>query len=358
MQFEPDELYDWLNAWEDRAKHVLASSGMASTSTQDLGIDGKLFEGSLGYGPLPVMPALHSKVAQTFGVAEDRTLVTLAGSEADLLGIWATVKPGDKVVVENPTYPPLRAIPKALGCKVALHQRTFANRFRLDLGKLERELKGAKLLCVSNVNNPTGVSISKRELEELHDIAEKRKCTVLVDEAFRELSFVPLPIAASLGDRFVSTSTLTKMYGLGGLRTGWLFGAKKLVQRALTAKEHTSIGQPVLEQRVAMVALEQRMELLARGRRIRDANFAILHRWASTHPKLRWVEPDGAPVCFPLLPKGVDDARFGKRLVEERSTLVVPGRYQGLKQHFRLGWGMEPGGLEPGLREIDAMLRA
>ncbi|MCA1819634.1 MAG: aminotransferase class I/II-fold pyridoxal phosphate-dependent enzyme [Halobacteriales archaeon] len=358
MQFEADALYDWLSAWEDRAKHVLASSGMASTSTGDLGIDPKLFEGSLGYGALPVEPALHRKVAHTYGFGEDQTLITLAGSEADLLGIWSNVKPGDKVVVENPTYPPLQAIPKALGCKVELHQRTFADRFRLDLAKLDTQLKGAKLLCVTNVNNPTGVSISKRELEELHTIAARRRCTVLVDEAFRELSFLPLPVAASLGERFVSTGTLTKMYGLGGLRTGWLLGDKKLVARALTAKKHTSIGQPVLEQRAALVALEQRMDLLARGRRIRDANFAVLHHWLGTHPKLRWVEPDGAPVCFPLLPKGTDDLKFGTRLVEERSTLVVPGRYHGLKQHFRLGWGMQPGGLEPGLREIDGLLGA
>jgi aspartate/methionine/tyrosine aminotransferase len=358
MEFEPFGLYDWLLRWEHDARHVLASSGMASHGTGDLGLDAKALEADLDYGPMPCEPELPRLIARAYGVREENVLVTLAGSEADALAIFSTVKPGDKVVVENPTYTPLRAVPKALGCRVELHQRTFKNGFRLDLGKLDAQLKGAKLLILSNVNNPTGVSTDPRELDELAALAEKRKVAVLVDEAFRELSFRPLPVAATLGERFLSAHTLTKCYGLGGARTGWLLASPKRIARALTAKKHLSLGHPVLEQRVAIAALQQRDRLLARGRRIRDANFAVLRKWMQGHRRLRWVEPDGAPICFPMLPKGTDDVAFATRLVEERGTLVGPGSLQGLKGHFRLGWGMLPGKLEPGLRQLDAALGA
>lgn len=356
MDFEPFGLNDWLTEHEHRVRHMLASSGFASVGTAELGVDLKALEGELGYGTLPVEPRLLSAIARACAMPEERTLATLAGSEADLLAFLAAVKPGDKVVVENPTYPPLRAVPKALGCRVRLHQRTWTNKFRLDLGKLDEQLKGARLFVMSNVNNPTGVGATERELQELHAIAARRRCMVLVDEAFREASFRPLPQAASLGERFASTGTLTKVYGLAGLRVGWLLGPKAFVDRARLAKQHTSLGLARLEQRIALAALEQRDQLVARAHRIRDANFAVLQPWMARHRQLRWVEPDGGPICFPKLPAGTDDHAFALRLVREHGTLVAPGRFQGMEGHVRLGWGQAPGVLEPGLQALDAVL--
>lgn len=357
MEFEPFGLHDWLAEHEDRVKFLLAHSGVKSVTLRELGVDPKaLAEGDLGYGPLPANPLLTAKVANTYGFPLDATLVTLAGSEADLLAFAATVKAGDTVVVENPTYPPLRAVPKALGCKVVLHQRTWKNGFKLDLAKLDEQLKGAKLFVLSNLNNPTGIGTSKRDLEELHLLAEKRKCHVLVDEAFRELAREPLPVAASLGPRFLSTNTLTKCYGLAGLRTGWLLGDPKLVARARVAKTYFSVGQPLLEQRLALVALDKRDQLLKRAAGIRDENFARVKAWMQGHQALQWVEPEGGLIGFPLLPKGVDDVAFARTLVEDRNTLVAPGTVQGLKGHIRIGFGGDPAHVTPGLRNLDEVL--
>lgn len=197
---------------------------------------------------------------------------------------------------------------------------------------------------------------TERELRELGDIAERRGCLVLVDEAFRELAWEPPPVAATLGERFLSTNTLTKCYGLAGLRTGWLLGPEAVVARALTAKKHTSVGQPVLEQRLALAAMAQRERLLSRARSIRDANFPRLKAWLAGHALVRWVEPDGGPICAPRLPEGADDMAFARRLVEDHGVLVTPGCVQGLRGHFRVGFGCEPSHLEPGLRGIDAVL--
>jgi aspartate/methionine/tyrosine aminotransferase len=357
MEFEPFGLHDWLATHEDHAKFLIGHSGVKTATLRDLGVDSKLLaEGDLGYGPLPAHPMLHSKVASIHGVGLERSLVTLAGSEADLLGIWACIKPGDKVVVENPTYPPLRAVPKALGAKVVLHQRTWKNRFQLDFAKLGDQLKGAKLLVVSNLNNPTGAAISRRELEELHALAEKRKVRVLVDEAFRELAREPIPPAATIGNQFLSTGTLTKCYGLAGLRTGWLLGAPEVIARAKVAKTHTSIGMPGIEQRLALVALEKRDHLLKRATQIRDENFAKVQAWMGAHPTLEWVEPFGGLIGFPKLPEGVDDVAFATSLVKDRNTLIAPGTVQGLKGHFRIGFGGDPAHLGPGLRNLDEVL--
>lgn len=357
MEFEPFGLHDWLAEHEERVKFLLAHSGVKSVTPRELGVDAEvLLKGDLGYGPLPANPALHQKVAQAFGMAPEQTVVTLAGSEADLLGIWACVKPGDTVVVENPTYPPLRAIPKALGAKVVLHQRTWKNGFKLDFAKLGEQMKGAKLLVVSNLNNPTGIGSSKRELEELHVLAEKRKCRVLVDEAFRELARDPLPVAATLGPMFLSTGSLTKCYGLAGLRTGWLLGEAKVMQRARVAKATTSIGMPLLEQRIALLAMDKREWLLKRAAAIRDENLAKAQAWMHGHALLQWIPPEGGLICFPQLPKGIDDIAFGRHLAEDRNTLIAPGTLQGLPGHFRLGLGGEPTTFAAGLRNLDEVL--
>lgn len=357
MDFEPFGLYEWLLEHEDHVKHPLAASGVKSVTLGELGVDPKvLVESDLGYGPLPSHPALRAKVANLYGFREEQVLITLAGSEADFVAFAATLKPGDKVVVENPTYPPLRAVPKALGMKVTLHERTWKNQFRLDLGKLDAQLKGAKLFVLSNLNNPTGVSASRRELEELGEIAQRRKCRVLVDEAFRELAFQPPPVAASLGEPFLSTNTLTKCYGLAGLRTGWLLGPEATVKRARRAKTYLSIGQAPLEQRIALLALDKRAWLLQRAAALRDQNLSKVKPWIEKHAKLRWAPPEGGPISFPRLPDGTDDLALAQRLVREHSTLVVPGRYQGVRGHFRLGLGGDPAPTVPGLQTIDAVL--
>jgi aspartate/methionine/tyrosine aminotransferase len=337
MDFEPFALYDWLLEHEDHVKHPLAASGVKSVTLGELGVDPKvLVESDLGYGPLPAHPALRSKVASIYGFPEEKVLITLAGSEADLVSFAAMLKPGDKVVVENPTYPPLRAVPKALGMRVVLHERTWKNKFKLDLAKLDAQLKGAKLFVFTNLNNPTGVSTSPRELEELGEIARRRKCRVLVDEAFRELAFQPPPVA--------------------GLRTGWMLGPESVVRRARLAKTYMSIGQAPLEQRIALVALEKRSWLLQRAAALRDQNLSKIKPWMETHGKLRWVTPEGGPISYPRLPDGVDDLAFAQRLLREHSTLVVPGRYQGVRGHFRLGLGADPAPTPGGLEAIDAVL--
>jgi aspartate/methionine/tyrosine aminotransferase len=358
MDFEPFALHDWLVAHEDTVKLSLAHSGMLSLPARELGIEpSTLLEGDLGYGHIPSDPRLPARIASIYGLRGDNVLATNAGSEANLLAFMATVKPGDKVVVERPTYGPLRGVPKAMGAKLVEHRRTWANKLRLDLGKLDDQLKGAKLLAVTNLNNPTGVGISPRELEELHGIAARRKCLVLVDEAYRELASAPVPVAATVGERFLSTTTLTKCWGLAGLRTGWLATQdEKLLQRARVARSYASIASPRIEQRLALAALDQRDRLLARARRIRDANFAVVERWMRAQPRLQWVKPDGGPICAPRLPDGVDDVAFATALVEQRDTLVAPGSTQGLGGHFRLGFGGDPAGLEPGLRNIHEVL--
>lgn len=359
MDFEPFLLHDWLVAHEDRVKLSLAHSGIQSVPARELGIEpATLLDGDLGYGHIPTDPRLPARIASLYDLPQDGVIATNAGSEANLLALMATLKPGDKVVVERPTYAPLRNLPKALGAKVVEHKRTWKNKLRLDLGKLDEQLKGAKLFAFTNLNNPTGVGATQRDLEELHGIAARRKCWVLVDEAYRELAWQPPPVAATVGERFLSTATLTKCWGLAGLRTGWLAGPPSLLAKARVAKSYVSISNGPLEQRLALAALDQRERLLGRARRIRDANHAVLKAWMERQRLLTWVAPDGGPICAPRLPDGVDDVAFGRRLVAERDTLIAPGTTQGIEGHFRLGWGGDPAALEPGLRNIAEVLEA
>lgn len=355
MQFRPFQLEEWLRENEPRAKHVLGVSGMKALTLEELGAT--VGDVELDYGPMPAMPELSMAIADAYKVPAEEVLVTIGGSEADLLAMLACTEHGDKLVIENPTYPPLQEVPHAFGARTDLLDRLMSKRWRVDIAEFNEEVdRATKLIVLTNLHNPTSTALDRHELQGIHDIASDAGAWVLVDEAFREMAFRDVPLARSLGERFISTNTLTKSYGLAGLRVGWILGPREIVERAKRIKAYLSIANAIIDQRLALAVLRGRERILSRNREIRDKGFAAVKAWIAKEPRVKWVEPDGGNMCFPDLPEGVDDVRFAKALMAKHATLVSPGTFLGMPGYFRLGFARDRQELDAGLKNISAML--
>lgn len=358
MRLPRFDLEHYLAAHEHRAKHVLGTSGVATVAPSE-------WPGSappaldLDYGPVPASERLVRAIAQARGVGEDEVLVTMGGTEALFLAPFALVEPGDRVLVETPTYHPVQAVPRALGAKVETFARTWEGGWDLPVDAIIDALDDdVALVSVTNPNNPTGRLTPRDELVRLAEACEEVDAWLLVDDIFKGVAQPTPPVSRTLHPRIVTAESLTKCHGLSGLRVGWLLAAPEVRDRLREAKALTSLVNPAMAQHLAVEALRREGELLQRALRIAHTNVARFRRFAQEHPQLAWREPDAPLLTAVKLPEGTDDVAFCEALLAREGVLLVPGTYLGLPGFVRLGFGARPETFEAGLAGLGRFLAA
>lgn len=356
MRLDRFHLEHWLAEHEHTAERVIGTSGIASATLSDLGPVS--IPELLDYGEIPGDAGLVADLAAWQGVDEEDVLVTVGGTEADFLVPFALVSPGDTVLVESPTYPVLTLVPIALGARVERIERRFEDDFAIDVDRvLERIVRGVKLVSFTNPNNPTGQLLDPTDLIAIAEACEDVGAFVMVDEIFRDLAFREVPVAHALHPRIVSTGSLTKCYGLSGLRCGWILAAPEERARFRDAKALTTVVNPAIDQHLARVAIARRDALLARAQEIAAANFARLEALIESRADaLAWVRPEAAPLSAPRLVREDDDVAFARRLLAESGTLVAPGLHLDLPGHVRIGFGSEPAAFADGIARLEKFL--
>lgn len=299
---------------------------------------------------------LRRAIARRHGVPPDRVLVTSGATEANFLVNAALVRPGDRVVVDAPTYSPLRDCPRGFGASVLPVLRDCGT-WSLDLDRWNRATKPkTRLLVFANLNNPTSAPLSRGDLRALGELAEERESHVLVDETFRELAFAGTPpSAATLGPRMISISTVTKLYGLGALRVGWIVAAPEILRRIRRIKDYTTVGGSSPGQILATWALQRHRRFAQRARAILDRNRTIVRERFDAIPSVEGRVPSAGTVLFPHCSRSVD--RLASRLVRKYRTVIAPGRFFGVKDHFRLGLGGDSAELAQGLANLERALK-
>ncbi|BBE32643.1 pyridoxal phosphate-dependent aminotransferase [Sphingosinicella microcystinivorans] len=292
--------------------------------------------------------------------------VLVCGGAATALFIIATalLGPGDHLVVIRPNYATNLETPRAIGCAISLIDLKFEDGFRIDIGRIAAAITPrTKIISVTCPHNPTGTMLSEAELRQLVDLARENGCKLLVDETYRELSYGGmLPLAASLGVHVISVSSLSKAFGVPGIRIGWLITTDPALQELfLAAKEQISICGSVVDEWIAEQVLSRRAALLTPTLDEMRARLDLVSDWMAGEPLLEWVKPSGGVVCFPRMrdvPHSGTDG-FYKRLLEAHGTYVGPGHWFEMPDtHFRLGygWTTRPE-LEAGLNGISKALR-
>lgn len=339
-----------------RARYTLAVSGIVPVTAADLGVGSEDVEltGSPGYGFSP----LREAIAAHHGVGPDRVATATGTSGANHLAMAALIEPGDEVVIEDPGYEPIAALAAHLGARLRPLARSADDGFGIDAEATARAVTPrTRLIVVSNLHNPTSAALRAPELEALGEAAARAGARVLVDEVYRDAAFESAPpTAASLGDRFVVTSSLTKVYGLGGLRAGWIVAAPDLCDRMLRLKDLFGVNDPHPAERLALAAWRKLPELAARARRILDANRAAWDAFVAGRPE--GIEPlpstEGTTV-FPRVLRGDGDA-LARLLRERYETSIVPGRFFGTPDRVRIGVCGDSAELREGLDRLGRAL--
>jgi len=306
-----------------------------------------------GYGPL------LEAIAARYGVSPDRVAASQGASGANFLVYFALVGPGDEVLVERPGYDPLYGPIARLGGRVTRFDRRVEDGWRLDPEAVERSLTPrTRLIVITNTHNPTGALAADEELEAVGRLAERVGAFVMVDEVYLDsVPGGPWKTAAARGPAFITTSSLTKSYGLAGLRCGWVLAAPEVAERTRRARDVVDGSGAFPAERLSLLAFERLDALASRARSILAPNHAALGRFLDAHPEIECVRPAGGTTAFPRL-RGVTDADpLVERLRRDFDTGVVPGRFFQAPAHFRIAVGGRAEVLEEGLRRIGEAVR-
>jgi aspartate/methionine/tyrosine aminotransferase len=298
------------------------------------------------------------------GLSADDVLVTAGAAGALFIISTSLLSPADHLVVVRPNYATNLETPRAIGCAISFVDLSFEAGFALDFQALEAAITPkTKVISVTCPHNPTGVSLSLAELQRLVELAKAHGCYLVVDETYRDLSLGELlPIAASLGSHVISVSSLSKAYGVPGIRLGWLITRNPALQEVfLAAKEQISICGSVIHEWIAEQILSRRDAILNPRLDEMRRRLALITDWIGGEDLLDWVAPSGGVVCFPRMkaePAG-GAAAFYTRLLEQHGTYVGPGHWFEMPDtYFRLGYGWPTyGELEAGLDGISKALR-
>jgi aspartate/methionine/tyrosine aminotransferase len=347
----------------DRIRFNLSESSVRDRTLAEAGV--RIPDLLLPYGEHLGHKGLLERIAAASGVRPDEVLVTFGAAQALFIIATSLLEKGDELVVVRPNYATNIFTPRAIEADIRYLDLTFEEGWRIDPDRLAALVTPrTRYVSITVPHNPTGQGLDRADLDRIIALVERAGCRLLVDETYREMTFGgPLPCAAALSDRAISVSSLSKTYGIPGIRTGWLLCRDRdLRETFLAAKEQIGICGSVVDEEIAHQVLAHRDAWLPEIHgRIRQA-LAVTRDWMAGENLLEWVEPRGGVVGFPRIRPGVpvDLDVFYHKLTAEFGTYVGPGHwFEQSRRHFRLGFGWPtPAELQGGLAGISGALRA
>ena len=339
-----------------RVKYDLALSGILNLPITELDFDAKDLElhGDNAYGFRPLVDALakHRHV-------DPKSVVTVAGgtSMANHLAMAALIEHGDEVLIEQPTYDPLLAVARYLGAKIKRFSRPFEIEFKIDIDALEKQITPrTRLIVITNLHNPSSALVDDEMLRKIGELARNIGARVLVDEVYLEAMFENAPASAiSLGPEFVVTSSLTKGYGLSGLRCGWIFAEPKLAEKIRRLDDIFAASAPLVMEQLSVMAITQLPKIAGRAKSMLETNRQTLRKFFQARNDVDAVPTKFGSTSFPRI-RNVDVEKLCDLLIEKYETAVVPGRFFESPQHIRIGMCCEPEAFSAGVERLGQAL--
>ncbi len=346
----------------------IGSSGVENFSLADLRqrtgltqeeLDDVIFHDSESLGAF----ALRQTIARRWGNGDaERVMVTHGSSEALFLIMNTLLRSGDEVIVLDPCYQSLRSTAEAIGCRLKPWRLRFAQQFRPDIEELKTLLStNTRMVIVNFPHNPIGISLTREEQQAFIGAVADVGAYLVWDAAFAELTYdnPPLPNSSLCYDRAISIGTLSKGYGLPGLRIGWCLADPEILAQCVYLRDYITLHLSPLVELIAQRAIENADNLL--GVRLGQArtNLAILAEWIELHPDTTaWVRPQGGVTAFVHLPTISDVDAFCRQLADTYKVLLVPGSCFNYPQHVRLGFGGPTATFKEGLSRLSQALDA
>jgi aspartate/methionine/tyrosine aminotransferase len=341
----------------------LAESSVRDHTLGELKID--LNHVVLAYGEHKGITPLREIIAhESSNLKADDVLVTTGAAMALFIISTTLLDKNDHIVVIRPNYATNLETPRAIGCEMTIVDLDFDDKFSLNTEGVRQALKpNTKLISITNPHNPTGVLFPQETINALIEIAETHGCYLIVDETYRDLNFQTplLPYAASKSEKVISVSSLSKAFGVPGIRIGWLICQDKtLMHTLLAAKEQIILGNAVLDEEIALHLLKQKQAFLGPIHSHIRSNFQLMHAWMEKQLYLEWVEPTAGVVSFPRLKKRfrLDFPSFQHALYHDFQTVVGYGHwFEQSERYFRIGFGYpSKADLKEGLQRFEKCL--
>ena len=368
MKIETFLLERWMTRHETHVRYDIAESGILPLSTAELlafeppdrraAVRDALLAIPLGYSEARGTAELREMLAATYARGDaDHVLVTTGAIEANFLLFNVLLEAGDHVIAPYPAYQQLYSVPRAIGCDVSLWQVGPETNYQYGVDALERMVTPrTRVIVVNTPHNPTGAMLPPEAAGRIYALAESVGAMVIGDEAYRWLA-VPdgdpfAPPMFDLGPSGVSVGTLSKPFGLPGLRIGWIAGPPDLVRECWAMRDYITLSPGKLNDALARLALGHRDEIIERNRRIIAANLAAASSFLTTRGDfLTWTPPRGGLLALLKYDLPMPSLELADRLATEYSVMLAPGSAFGYEQHLRLGIGQRPDIFAAGLAE-------
>jgi len=291
MTFRKIDYLEWARTHMGRVRTDLAKSNIKALTKEDLGLTLDALQLSTPTDDGVV--ELRDFLAKRYGVTGANVLVTSGATMGIYLACCAAVGEGDQVLLESPNYEPLYRALETRGAEIKMLERRFERGWQVELEELERKAgRATRAIVLTNTHNPSGVATSPEKMMTIGQIARDSGATVIVSEVYLDNAFAPgQKPAATLGPNLVSIGSLSKVYGLGGLRIGWLVGPEPLLKKARLALDYIECDLPAPSESIALAALKKGPELILRCQQIAMRNFKIIREWIEKRGDLQWVEP-------------------------------------------------------------------
>lgn len=367
--FIPFELEAWQSRYEQTVAFNLADSGVRPLTARAL-LDNddlqRFLDLDIHYPEVNGTRSLREQIAALDpAVHPDQVLVTVGAAEANQLACQTLLQPGDEVVVMEPGYRQVWGLAQNLGCSVQSFQLRAENGWRVDLDELAAKVsKHTRLIALVNPNNPTGSILSRAEMAAIVEIAERSGAWLLADEVYRgteRLSDTETPTFWGMSDRVITVNSLSKAYGLSGLRLGWVIAPLPLSAALWRRHEYATIASSAHAMFLAELALRAptRQQLLARQRQLIRDGWQQIESWVASNCDLVSVVPAQATaLAFVRYELPLPSVAVAEHIRQTTSVLVAPGATLGSEQHLRITHGLAVEYVATALTRIADALRS
>ncbi len=363
--FQPFLMERMMSKFEQRVDYNLSESGVHPLLLEELlGGDGglldELLKTDLNYPYVNGTPELRENIAALYdGAGPDNVLVTVGAIEANYNSVQTLMAPGDEIVVMLPNYMQIWGISKNSGHVIRTFSLREDRQWAPDLDELRQAVTdNTRVIAICNPSNPTGCVLSEAEMDAVVRAAEGVGAWIIADEVYRgaeRTTEYETPSFYGRYDRVLAVGSMSKAYGLPGLRVGWVVGPEDTIDEIWARHEYTTISATMLSNKLAALALspQVRPRIIARTRAYIRDGYPMLERWAADHRDLiTIVPPQAAAIAFVRYRLDVNSTTFVERLFAEKRVLVVPGDHFGLDHFLRISFGLPHDYLTAGLNRI------
>ncbi len=368
--FQPFEMERYMSVYEMAVDFNLSESGVHPLTLRELldinntSLD-HLLDTEINYAHANGIPELRHNIARLYDRAgPENVLVTVGAIEANFNSLQALLHQGDEVVVMLPNYMQVWGVAKNLGLNVKTFSLREENRWAPDLAELENKVTDStRLIAICNPNNPTGYILKEDEMDQIVRIAEKSGSWILADEVYagaEHYTDIQTPSFYGRYDKVIAVGSMSKAYGLPGLRTGWIVAPEKIVDLVWARHEYTTLSATMLSNKLAALALSEKVRpaIIQRTRDYIRKGYPILSKWMEEQGDIfTGVPPQAAAIAFVKYNLDINSTELATRLHKEKSVLIIPGDHFGMDRFLRISFGLPGEYLLEALSRIEQLIQ-